>query len=120
MFFFGIFGIQDREKHLRDFDATVCPSCGRLSRAELIEVFTYFHFFFIPIFQWNRRYFVKFRCCPAIFSVDKEYAEELKRGADLDVSRLHKVFGHGSYCPECGSYVDPSFNFCPYCGRRIS
>jgi len=36
MFFFGIFGIQDREKHLRDFDATICPSCGRLSRAELI------------------------------------------------------------------------------------
>ncbi|MCG0274786.1 MAG: zinc ribbon domain-containing protein [Thermosediminibacteraceae bacterium] len=120
MFFFGIFGIQDRERIIKEFDAVICPSCGRLSRAELIEIFTYFHFFFIPIFQWNRRYFVRYRCCPVIYSVEKEYAEELKRGAILDPSRLHKVFGHGSYCPECGSYIDPSFNFCPFCGRKLN
>ena len=47
-FFIGIFGIQDKQKTIREFNNVVCSYCGSLSRAELIEQYTYFHFSSYP------------------------------------------------------------------------
>jgi hypothetical protein len=126
MFFIGIFGIEDKEKELREFPNIVCPDCGRLSRAVLILHYTYFHFFFIPTFRWNKRWTVRVRGCGAVYEADADYGKQLETGAALDFSRLKKVssgfggFGGAFYatCAHCGSAFDPSFAYCPHCGAK--
>jgi hypothetical protein len=124
MFFIGIFGIEDKEKEVREFANIVCPDCGGYSRATLTLHYTYFHIFFIPTFRWNKRWYVRVRCCGAVYEADSEYAKQLEAGAALDFSRLKKVrsgFGGGEYyatCTHCGSAFDPSFAYCPHCGTK--
>jgi len=124
MFFIGIFGIGDKEKELRGFENIVCPDCGGYSRAVLVLRYTYFHFFFIPTFRWNKRWTVRVRCCGAVYEADVEYGKQLEAGAELDFSRLKKVssgFGGGEFyatCAHCGRAFDPSFAYCPHCGTK--
>ena len=40
MFFFGIFGIQNKEKNLKEFSNIIC-SCGMYSRMQLVERYYY-------------------------------------------------------------------------------
>ncbi len=119
-FFIGIFGIQDKQKTIREFNNVVCSYCGSLSRAELIEQYTYFHFFFLPLFRWNKRYYVRFRCCNRVFKVPKDYIDDLKYSSDINIDRLEEInTSYGHVCPNCGAHVDPSFVYCPYCGHDL-
>ena len=122
---FFIFGIEEKEKELRDFANIVCADCGGYSRAVLILHYTYFHIFFIPTFRWNKRYYIRVRDCGAVYEADAEYGRQLEQGAVLDFSRLKKVssgFGNagGFYvtCKNCGEVFDPSFAYCPHCGSK--
>jgi len=128
MFFIGIFGIEEKEKELKVFSQVVCPVCGRYSHAVLVVRYTYFHIFFIPTFRWNKHYFVKLRCCGAVYEADAEYAKTLETSDNIDFSRLHLVTsGFGAFhgyerpdvlCPHCGRSYDNRFAFCPHCGTK--
>ena len=123
MFFIGIFGIEDKEKPIRDFTNVVCPVCGRLTSAYFFERYTYFHLFFIPTFRWNKHFFVKLRCCGAVYEADAAYAEQLKTAADIDFARLKKISGGFggdmfAHCSRCGAEFDASFAYCPHCGAK--
>ncbi len=125
MFFIGIFGIEEKERDIKEFTNVVCPACGRFSSASFFEHYTYFHAFFIPTFKWNRRYYVKLRCCGALYEADADYARQLKTADTIDFSRLKKVSGGFSRfddmfkaCPNCGKSYDASFAYCPYCGTK--
>lgn len=118
-FFIGIFGIQDKQRTIKEFNNVIC-ACGSLSSAELIEKYTYFHFFFLPLFKWNREYYVRFRCCNRLFKVPEDYVDELKDSSDIDIERLEEIDSFSRHtCPNCGAHIDPSFVYCPYCGRDI-
>ena len=125
MFIIGIFGIEEKEKELRDFANVVCPDCGRLTRAVLTVHFTYFHVFFIPTLRWNRCYTVRLRGCSAVYEADEVYARQLEKGGDIDFSRLKKITGgfggfENAYavCAGCGRTFDAGFAFCPHCGAK--
>ena len=123
MFFIGIFGVESKEKDIKTFASVVCPDCGRMTAAYLFMRYTYFHIFFIPVFKWNKRYFVRLRCCGALYEAPKEYAQVLKSADTVDFSKLEKVSGgfNESYyavCPNCGGRFDKSFPYCPYCGAK--
>ena len=128
MFFIGIFGIEEKENELKTFPQVVCPLCGRFTQAVLLVHYTYFHIFFIPTFRWNKRYYVKLRCCGAIYEADAAYAEQLKTASDIDFTRLKRISSGFSrfadfespdtVCPNCGRSYDPSFAFCPHCGTK--
>lgn len=120
MFFFGIFGIQQKDRPVKEFDNIICPECGKLTRAELRESFTYFHFFFIPIFKWNKQYFLQLRCCGSIYTVNQDYVRELQHGEGVDFDRLQKMQMPNNICPHCGSFINPSFAYCPFCGQKLS
>ncbi len=118
-FFIGIFGIQDKQRVVKEFNNVVC-ACGSLSRAELIEEYTYFHFFFLPLFKWNKRYFIRFRCCNRIFKVPEDYVSDLKHGFDIDIDRLEEISKiNMNICPNCGATIEKSFLYCPYCGHNL-
>ena len=127
MFFIGIFGVDSKEKQLRTFDNVVCGTCGRLSRAVMTISYSYFHIFFIPTFRWNKHYYIKLRCCGAVYEADEAYANILKTAGDIDFSRLTRVSsGFGDFgddrtdnCAHCGAPLDKSFSWCPHCGHKI-
>ncbi len=128
MFFIGIFGIDSKEKEIKTFSNIVCPDCGRLTSAVFYTTYTYFHIFFIPTFRWNRKYFIKLRCCGAVYEVPEEYAQQLRETATIDFSRLKKVSsGFGAFggfedtyarCKNCGRTFDNSYSYCPHCGTK--
>jgi hypothetical protein len=100
MIFIG--GIQPKTKTLDNHPRT-CPSCG-LDRAYLKRTDHYFSLFFIPLIRVSRgKPFLAGEVCGGIF-------DEQGRGAvpgRLDRRR----------CPGCGERIEPSFRYCPYCGR---
>jgi len=125
VFFIGIFGIEDKERPIKEFTNVVCPSCGRLTSAAFFEHYTYLHLFFIPTFRWNKHYYVKLRCCGALYEADAAYAEQLKTASPIDFSRLKKISsGFGGFddmfarCANCGETFDASFAYCPHCGAK--
>ena len=127
MFFIGIFGIDQKEKELRVFDNIICGSCGRLTRGVLTKSYSYFHIFFIPTFRWSKHYYLKLRCCGAVYEADEAYAQTLLTASDINFSRLTNVSsGLGGFddlyakCPHCGAQIDESFSWCPYCGAKKS
>jgi hypothetical protein len=125
MFFIGIFGVESKEKEIKTFTGVVCPDCGRMTAASFFMSYTYLHIFFIPTFRWNKRCFVRLRCCGALYEVPSGYAEVLKGADTIDFSRLKKASGGsgefgGFYavCPCCGRRFDKSYPYCPYCGAK--
>jgi hypothetical protein len=124
MFFIGIFGIEQKVKELKSWNA-VCPDCGKMTKAALYISYTYFHIFFIPTFRWHKLYFIKLRCCDSVYDVPEEYAQTLKDADHVDFSRLKKSPAAGggwrnfyTTCPNCGRGFEKDFPYCPYCGTK--
>lgn len=120
---FFIFGISQGEKRL-DFDQTaVCACCGRYGRYEVYMTYAFFSLFFIPLFKWDRHYYVRAACCGAVCEIDRELGERIRRGevTELRESDLHFTC-HGDTvkrCGYCGYETEDDFQFCPKCGREF-
>ena len=89
MFFIGIFGIDSKEKEIKNLINSYCKKYNISSDLTLIKSFTFFHFFFIPLFKWNE--------------VKNSY------GDYYSVKR----------CSKCNKEVENGFEYCPYCGEKI-
>jgi len=125
MFFIGIFGAEDKEVVKEEYPNVICPACGRYSRAKLIFAYSYIHFFFIPVFKYNKKYYVVLNCCGARYEADEAYYKELLAGAPLDFSRMRWVnewaYGDANckICPTCGAQVEMQYSYCPFCGKQL-
>jgi len=123
MFFIGIFGIQDSQKSIGVCNNTVCPSCGALTRFEVLKAYTYFHIFFIPTFKWNVRYYVKSACCSNLYELDPVIGQQYEKGLAPDIRNEHlrivNEYLPFKTCPSCGAKAESRYSFCPYCGMRL-
>ena len=52
MIFIG--GISSAVKQLEYLKTVICSVCGGYGRYQVFMTYTYFSFFFIPLFKWNR------------------------------------------------------------------
>ncbi|SEF39839.1 zinc-ribbon family protein [Caloramator fervidus] len=124
MFFIGIFGIEPKEEEVKDINNIICKKCGRISSYKLIKQYNVFHFFFIPIYKWNKKYYLISRCCETIFEISTEYGQRLEKEDDIVINdyELHEITFNYWYkkCPNCLREVDVSYNYCPYCGEKIN
>ncbi|NLM73398.1 MAG: zinc ribbon domain-containing protein [Clostridiaceae bacterium] len=123
MFFIGVFGVNQAQKPIGVYNNAICPSCGKLTRFEILKTYSYLHMFFIPTFRWNNRYLVKATCCDSVFELDPETGRQFEKGAYTEIrnENLRPLF-HGEpfkYCSACNVKVEPHFRFCPYCGRQL-
>jgi hypothetical protein len=117
MFFIGFFGFQDRKKKIGQ-PRGACP-CGHQG-IDLVETERIFHFFFLPVFHWNRRYFLACTHCGAWVEITKERADRLMDGESVgpwDMPETHKA-GY-RFCPACGPRVQAGDVFCAKCGRKL-
>jgi hypothetical protein len=123
MFFIGIFGIEDKDKHIGTCNNIVCFSCERFARYEVYKSYRYFHIFFIPVFKWNVKYHVKASCCGCIYELDPAIGKEFERNPDTEIRRenLWQVNNDMpfKYCSHCRTDVPAEFNYCPYCGGKL-
>lgn len=132
MFFIGIFGIEEKAKALRQIETSMCPFCTKRGTHTLFKVYSYLHFFFIPIFKWNVRYFLQTSCCNRVYIItNAQVARDLERGIDVSITladvELFKRFEHdfadeyerSDFCPNCQHRVSRTFLYCPYCGNKL-
>ncbi|HWT74400.1 MAG TPA: zinc ribbon domain-containing protein [Mobilitalea sp.] len=121
---FLIFGISNGEKKLDFVQTMLCSHCGKYGRLELYMSYMYFSLFFIPIFKWSRKYYVKSTCCNMMYEIDYELGKRLQRGEQITLTEndLHAM-NHGGYatryCRNCGYPSSPEFDYCPKCGSKL-
>jgi len=122
---FFIMGISDDRKQLDFRQQMVCSCCGAYGAYQIFVTYTVFSFFFIPLFKWNRRYYVKTTCCGAVSQLDPELGRDIERGriTKLNESDLHfkQQYNYQAekYCHNCGFRTTENFEFCPHCGNRF-
>lgn len=119
MFFIGVFGVDSSEKVLKQLNSLVCPGCGRLCSGKLIFESTFFHIFFIPVFRWNKKYFLRTDCCGSKYIMTREKTEKILKGEALDLAEYEHDERGSSFCAECKYPLSPDFSYCPRCGRKI-
>ena len=126
MFFIGIFGIESKEKLIKILNSFSCKDCNATTHGKLIKTFTFFHFFFIPIFKWNEKYYVKCDRCGAVYEIPAEKGKAIEKGEDLEITYWGlKSVKKGMYadkdrCPKCNYVLEGEFKYCPYCGEELN
>lgn len=78
-------GISDGIKELFYKNRVYCRYCGERAAIRILMTYTCFTFFFIPIFKWNRRFFVEFGCCGRQYELTKEVGMRILHGEDVEI-----------------------------------
>lgn len=122
MIFIG--GINQGMQQLEYMKTVICAKCGAYGRYEVFMTYMYFSFFFIPLFKWNRRFYVKMSCCGAVYELSQEKGMALLRGQDVEIEESDLTLreegrGRRGYrkCGNCGYETEEDFEFCPKCGK---
>lgn len=108
MFFFFIGGVQPRTVTL-DETPRLCPYCG-LAQARLKRIDHYISLFFIPILRIKKGEPLLI-CDRCGFTAPEEEAYRAQKAPQ----RVEKPLT----CPACGMALEPTFQYCPQCGRKI-
>lgn len=129
MFFIGIFGVENKQKEVKELENIECSNCEVKTRGVLIKSYEFFHIFFIPIFRWNEKYFIMCKRCNSVYEISKEKGKAIENGDESEVkfSDLTLIQSGESYgrkamkhiCSKCGKVLDGEYNYCPYCGEKI-
>lgn len=106
-------------KILRSFQGK-CDTCQHEGTIELIKTYQCFRLFFIPLFKWQVKYYLKHSCGGQV-EINEEVALKILHGM-ISTEHLHMEHGQPSqannrWCPHCGKALEPQFEYCPYCGK---
>ena len=84
---FFMIGITNGQKNLEHNQTEICDVCGRYGRYEVFMAYSQLLLFFIPVFKWNRQYFVRMSCCGAMYTLDPEVGARIARGEDVTIRK---------------------------------
>ena len=76
---FFIFGVSPKRDKLDFNQNMVCLNCKRYGRYEVILEYTCFSLFFIPIFKWGKKYYVKSSCCGCVYSISNDIGDKISK-----------------------------------------
>lgn len=132
MFFIGVFGIENKNKEIKDLNNLNCKKCNSTIQGKLIKSFDFFHFFFIPLFKWNEKYYVLCNRCKCLYSIPKEKGKAIENGEEVNIAywdlqeiyldtnaNFNGISCNMERCTNCGERVKRNFKYCPYCGKEI-
>lgn len=126
MIFIG--GISSGKKLLDYARTVVCAKCGAYGRYQVFMTYMYFSFFFIPLFKWNKRFYVQMSCCNAVYELDPQVGQQILRGEDPEIRESDLCLvqeGTGNpwtkkRCEFCGFETEEDYAYCPKCGKAFS
>lgn len=119
-----VMGINQKEKRLNFDQLVICKCCGKYGHADVFMTYTYFMFFFIPLFKWNRKYYIRMRCCGSSMQLDRELGKAIEQGeiTEIDFDRIDFVQQEKTikHCNTCGfTSPKPDYEYCPKCGKKL-
>ena len=82
---FFMMGITQGRKDLTFTQTVICNRCGQYGRYMVFMTYTVLSLFFIPVFRWGKKYYVKMSCCGATYELDREVGREIERGMDVEI-----------------------------------
>ena len=121
---FFMMGVTQEKKDLEHDQTMICDVCGSFGRYNVFVVYTVLTLFFLPVWKWNRHYYVETSCCYALYELDPEIGRKIENGEDVKIkeSDLLLITSKGTTykkCAYCGYETDEDFEFCPKCGHRF-
>lgn len=121
MFFFGIMGIGSGAKPAGEVFA-VCPLCGGQVRMNVARSYSYFHFFFIPLFKFGVQYFATCPGCASVYGLDKQLGDAIRSGSVTQINSADLTLmknNRDGLCPGCGHRNPTGSTFCNRCGHSL-
>ena len=120
---FFVMGISDKEVKLNFDQLVICKCCGKYGHVEVFMRYTYFMFFFIPLFKWNKRYYVRMNCCNSISEISSDIGKGIENGTITSINPYILRFEGKGYsakrCNNCGFTTFEDFDYCPKCGSKL-
>lgn len=123
---FFIIGMNQESRALAYIKTMICKRCGKYGRYQINMTYMVFTLFFIPLFKWDKKFFVKTSCCGMEYSLDKDIGKRILRGEDIEITEkdLSPIYSehysyHGKECFNCGYRTNENFSYCPKCGNRM-
>lgn len=125
---FLMIGINEKREDLEYVQQMTCEICGRYGYFNVFMACTVLYLFFIPVFRWNRHYYVETSCCRSIYELDQSIGARIARKEDVritdeDLSLLYSgkedKGDHYRKCRYCGYETREDFEYCPKCGERF-
>lgn len=122
---FFIMGINSGQKELGFRQLMTCRVCGAYGSYSVFMTYTVLSLFFLPVFKWNRKYFVRTSCCNAIYQLDPGVGKQIAAGKEIEIQpwQLSPVEGFAwrqqRRCSNCGYTTAEDFEYCPKCGQRF-
>ena len=80
---------------------------------QIYESCSVFYLFFIPVFRWNKKYYVKRFNDDRMYEVSKQVVEN-QESLELYIQEEEE-----NVCPCCGRTLELDYEFCPYCGTKL-
>ncbi len=121
---FFMMGVNQRREDLDYSQTVICDLCGAYGRMNVFVVYSVLSLFFLPVWKWNRRYYVEMSCCHSLYELDYETGRGIENGTVslIDEADLTLIRGNrSSYkrCGYCGYETEEDFAYCPKCGNRF-
>lgn len=120
-----ISGVSNKEEELNYSRQMICSNCGSYDRFQGYTSYMRLSVFFISIFKWKRRYYLKSRCCFTIFGIPKEIGRDIEKGYEPNIREedlfiIKKGKKPNKKCDRCRIELDGEFSYCPNCGEKIN
>ena len=121
---FFMIGVTQGRKDFDFHQLVVCGLCGAYGRYQVFMTYSVLSLFLLPVWKWNRQYFVRTSCCNTLYRLDEEIGRRIARGEQVQIQPQHlqRVSPAGArmrHCPNCGFTTAENFTYCPQCGGRL-
>jgi hypothetical protein len=108
---FFMIGVTSGKKDLDYRQPATCGACGRYGAYEVFMTYTQLLLFFIPVWKWNRQYFVRMSCCGTVYTLDPAVGEAIARGENPEIrpADLVQVLGTGEVWQGGSTYMPAGY-----------
>ena len=125
---FFIIAITQGKKNISSSIGLFCPVCKKYSRCQVFAAYSCLSIFFIPVFRWNKQYYVTTACCETLYQLNPDVGKALEKGRITEIKEQElTVLKQGTggrrrkrICPGCGYQTFEAFDFCPKCGTAMT
>lgn len=119
---FLFFDIHQNQQQLEYTPMIICDECQSYGKYNVFVTYMVFRLFFIPLFKWNKQYYVQTTCCQTIYALNPEAGRQIEKGMNYTIhsSDLIKQ-SHTTVhiCSNCGYKTKEDFDYCPKCGHKL-